>query len=428
MTSKFPKVVGYELVQQIGGGGFSTVYRAVNFEDHRVAACKLVLLTPSTSEKERKNIEKEMRVHAALKHANVLEFLNAVVVEQKHRDVYVPGIYMLLELAAGGDLFDKIAPDVGVGDQVAHYYFNQLLAGMEYIHSQGVCHRDLKPENLLLDVAGTLKISDFGLSAVYKLKESGKTRTLTERCGSLPYVAPELNSDAPYLAEPVDVWGVGVILFTLLAGNTPWDEPTIHSPEFVRYVSGAIFRELPWCRLGEEALSLLRSLLAVDPSRRINLAEAASHSWCLRPSQLANKGPLALADKLTESLRDNGDLGLAAPDFGRRFYFLPTFGFFFFRRCLVAFNSGLSFFCFLLQPCFLRTSRRRSSFRCVSSPPFGLSIYSLFFGRLSSFRRLSALDLLPSFCCRRLSSARHLPTSRLFEASLLFGRFLSFPF
>lgn len=61
-----------------------------------------------------------------------------------------------------------------------------------YIHSQGVCHRDLKPENILLDVAGTLKISDFGLSAVFRLKESGKTRSLTERCGSLPYVAPEV--------------------------------------------------------------------------------------------------------------------------------------------------------------------------------------------------------------------------------------------
>ena len=72
-----------------------SMYRAVKFEDHRVAACKLVL-TPSTSEKERKNIEKEMRVHAALKHTNGLEFLNAVVVEPKHRDIYVPGIYMLL--------------------------------------------------------------------------------------------------------------------------------------------------------------------------------------------------------------------------------------------------------------------------------------------------------------------------------------------
>lgn len=64
-----------------------------------------------------------------------------------------------------------------------------------YIHSQGVCHRDLKPENILLDAAGTLKISDFGLSAVFRLKESGKTRMLSEKCGSMPYVAPEVRHD-----------------------------------------------------------------------------------------------------------------------------------------------------------------------------------------------------------------------------------------
>jgi serine/threonine-protein kinase Chk1 len=75
-------------------------------------------------------------------------------------------------------------------------YFGYILiqfSSQDYIHSQGVCHRDLKPENLLLDVTGTLKITDFGLSAVFKLKESGKTRMLSERCGSLPYVAPEVR-------------------------------------------------------------------------------------------------------------------------------------------------------------------------------------------------------------------------------------------
>lgn len=208
------------------------VYFAANFEENRAAACKHVVFTESTTDQERKVVEKEMRVHAALKHINVLEFLNAVVVEMKHKHMFIPGIYMILELAGGGDLFDKIgeysafcllvawcltslfrvkAPDIGVGDDVAHVYFTQLLDGMvrtfdchsqtptdflrqRYVHDQGVCHRDLKPENLLLDAAGQLKISDFGLSSVYKLKDSGKTRMLTERCGSLPYVAPEVRN------------------------------------------------------------------------------------------------------------------------------------------------------------------------------------------------------------------------------------------
>ena len=106
-----------------------------------------------------------------------------------------------------------IAPDVGVGDEIARYYFAQLAAGVvgsslsssplffftvvvpnqHFLHTRGVCHRDLKPENILLDAAGILKISDFGLSSVFRINGTGKTRMLTERCGSLPYVAPEVR-------------------------------------------------------------------------------------------------------------------------------------------------------------------------------------------------------------------------------------------
>lgn len=84
------------------------VFRAVHIQDHRVAACKMVILTPETTEHERKMLDKEMRVHSALKHTNVLEFINAVVVEPNKSSPYYPGLYMLLEIAAGGDLFDKI--------------------------------------------------------------------------------------------------------------------------------------------------------------------------------------------------------------------------------------------------------------------------------------------------------------------------------
>jgi serine/threonine-protein kinase Chk1 len=104
-------------------------------------------------------------------------------IEEADSTKYVPGVYMLLELASGGDLFDKIgelssystrfwfwlpralqtkAPDIGVDIDLARFYFTQLIAGVEFIHSQGVCHRDLKPENLLLNLEGRLKISDFG--------------------------------------------------------------------------------------------------------------------------------------------------------------------------------------------------------------------------------------------------------------------------
>ncbi|KAG1719656.1 kinase-like domain-containing protein [Suillus lakei] len=314
MAPKYPKILGYELIQHIGGGTFSSVFRAVNIESHQVAACKVIFIKEQTTERERKAVEKEMKLHKLLKHKHVLEFLHAAVVERKYKEHYVPGMYMLLELAAGGDLFDKIAPDIGIGEDVAHYYFGQLLAGMDFIHREGVCHRDLKPENILLDAAGTLKISDFGLAAVYKLKESGKTRQLNELCGSLPYMAPEVHYGTPYEAEPIDVWGIGVILFALLAGNTPWDQPTARSSEFCQYITGEIFNEAPWNRLGEKALSLVCGLLTIEPEKRMTLAEVFAHPWCIRASQIAKQGTVALADHLTESLRVNGDLDYAMPD------------------------------------------------------------------------------------------------------------------
>ncbi|KAI0367313.1 CAMK/CAMKL/CHK1 protein kinase [Pilatotrama ljubarskyi] len=316
---KLPSVAGYKLVKQIGGGGFSVVYQAVHVEKGRVAACKVIAITPETTEAQLKAIEKEIRVHSALKYKHILELIGAAKLppERAVASGHFPGMYLLMEMAAGGDLFDKIAPDEGLDDEVAHFYFSQMIDGLMYIHGEGVCHRDLKPENLLLDAAGTLKISDFGLSAVYKLKETGKTRLLSERCGSLPYLAPEMRGSEPYAAEPIDVWGSGVILFTMLAGNTPWDEPTRGSYEFVQYLTGECFDLQPWKRFDDNILSLITGMLAVDPAQRMTLSEVASHKWVMRPSQLASQGPAAIAQSLTAGLRANGDLSIAEPQHAR---------------------------------------------------------------------------------------------------------------
>lgn len=77
---------------------------------------------------------------------------------------------MILELAVGGELYDRIEVDRGITPDAAHFYFTQLISALAYVHSKGVAHRDVKPENILLDVFGNAKLCDFGLATVYKHK------------------------------------------------------------------------------------------------------------------------------------------------------------------------------------------------------------------------------------------------------------------
>lgn len=143
------------------------------------------------------NLLKEVKIHSSLKHKNVLEVMGSEVDQDGIKTDWEigPAFYIVLEYASGGDLFDKIAPDYGLPEELAHYFFYQLIGGMRYVHSQGIAHRDLKPENLLLDGHGNLKISDFGLCSLFRYK--GKERQLNDACGSPPYAAPEVSLSIP---------------------------------------------------------------------------------------------------------------------------------------------------------------------------------------------------------------------------------------
>ncbi|KNZ80081.1 Serine/threonine-protein kinase CHK1 [Termitomyces sp. J132] len=265
MSSQYPAVVGYMLINQIGGGRFSIVFCAINFLMHLIATCKLITFTHATTPAICKSTEKEVPIHSILKHPHILEFLNAIVVETKHVHLYVLGIYMLMELTGSGDLFNKIIPDMGIKDDVAHLYFN------DYIHSQGMCHHDLKP----------------------------------------------LNLDELYSTELINVWGISIILYAMFAGNTLWDKPTTASPEFTYYISSSIFDKQPWSCFTIEALyisSIICGLLTIDPCNILTLADAFQHPWCIHPSQLTSQMPSVLTEQLTAPLHTNSDMVLAVPD------------------------------------------------------------------------------------------------------------------
>ena len=221
-----------------------------------------------------------------------------------------------MELASGGDLFDKIESDVGVGEDVAHLYFTQLVSAVAYMHSKGVGHRDIKPENILLDAEGNLKIADFGLATLFEYK--GVKKLCKTSCGSPPYTAPEVVTCDPILAKKnasgyygdlVDIWSCGVVLFVLLVGNTPWDEPLERSYEFSEYVrtKGRPDDEL-WHNLPSETVSLLRGMMRVDPSNRFSLADIRRHPWFTRRNRYLGpdgrlQNPIALATQMFESMR-----------------------------------------------------------------------------------------------------------------------------
>ena len=237
-----------------------------------------------------KQIAMEVSLHSHIgQHPNIIEWF-ATGEDSVWR-------WIAMEFADGGDLFDKIEADVGVPEDIAHLYFGQLIGGVSFMHSKGVAHRDLKPENILLSDTGDLKIADFGMATMFEYK--GQRKTSGTMCGSPPYIAPEVLSCArksptgaknSYAPELVDIWSCGVILFVLLVGNTPWDEPTQGSWEFQEYVKTAgRSSDALWERIPPTALSLLRGMMSVDPARRFSFAQIRQHPWYTRPNPLLSE-------------------------------------------------------------------------------------------------------------------------------------------
>uniref|UniRef100_A0A8D8YJJ3 non-specific serine/threonine protein kinase n=1 Tax=Cacopsylla melanoneura TaxID=428564 RepID=A0A8D8YJJ3_9HEMI len=198
-------VEGWVIAQILGEGAYGEVKLLVNPVHKSAVAVKTIDLLKHPGAKP--SVLKEATIHRTLSHPQIIKYYG------QREDTN--SIYLFLEYAAGGELFDRIEPEVGMAQWEAQKFFRQLISGVEYLHTKGIAHRDLKPENVLLDLQDNLKISDFGLATVFRM--NGKERPLDKKCGTLPYVAPEVLVRS-YLAEPADIWSCGIILVAMIAG------------------------------------------------------------------------------------------------------------------------------------------------------------------------------------------------------------------
>ncbi|KAJ2983782.1 hypothetical protein NUW58_g6192 [Xylaria curta] len=296
----------------IGRGAYASVKKAVPLDAPTpIFAVKLIHkgYALQNGRISAKQIAMEVSLHSHIgQHPNVIEWF-ATGEDHIWR-------WIAMEYAEGGDLFDKIEADVGVTEDIAHLYFLQLISGVSFMHSKGVAHRDLKPENILMSESGNLKIADFGLATMFEYK--GQKKLSATMCGSPPYIAPEVlacakanrrsNDVTKYAPELVDIWSCGVILFVLLVGNTPWEEPTAQSWEFQEYkkTNGRSSDSL-WERIPADALSLLRGMMNIELRKRFSFAQIRQHPWYTRSNKfLADDGqisdPINVATKMLENL------------------------------------------------------------------------------------------------------------------------------
>ncbi|GAA6033805.1 hypothetical protein JCM8097_000350 [Rhodosporidiobolus ruineniae] len=222
-----------------------------------------------------KKLTSEFCISSTLHHHNVVETVDLVQDEQQHW-------CEVMEYCPGGDLYAVIKKG-DLGPAEINSYFKQILAGVAYLHSMGVAHRDIKPENLLLDAKGHVKITDFGVSDVFRMCWEKTTHLSKGLCGSEPYIAPEQFESREYDARLVDIWATAVVFYCMNFQELPWRCAKRDDPSFGPYRSAYSPYSSTPAPLNNitprECRSLIRRMLDPDPKTRATTDEIMNDPW-----------------------------------------------------------------------------------------------------------------------------------------------------
>nr|XP_033327738.1 calcium/calmodulin-dependent protein kinase cmkA-like [Megalopta genalis] len=258
----------YNIQSEIGRGKFGTVYRCKEKAGGLMLAVKVV----NTAKKEdRRSVEREVEIMRRLQHPRLIQLYDAIDTGKQ--------IYVILELIAGGELFERVIDeDFVLTERSCAVFMRQICEGIEFIHHQNILHLDLKPENILcLTKEGNrIKIIDFGLAREYDPKKK-----LQVLFGTPEFVAPEVvNFDQ--IGYGTDMWSIGVICYVLLSGLSPFmgdtDIETMANVTIAKYD----FDHDAFANISEDAKDFIRCLLVKDKEKRMSAKQCKEHRWLSR--------------------------------------------------------------------------------------------------------------------------------------------------
>ncbi|CAH8381507.1 unnamed protein product [Eruca vesicaria subsp. sativa] len=256
----------YELGRRLGSGSFAKVHLARSIETkNELVAVKIIDKKRTIESNMEPRIIREIDAMRRLRdHPNILKIHEVMATKSK--------IYLVMELAVGGELFSKLLRRGRLPESTARRYFQQLASALRFSHLHGVAHRDVKPQNLLLDREGNLKVSDFGLSALPEHLRDGLLHTA---CGTPAYTAPEVISRRGYDGGKADAWSCGVILYVLLVGYVPFDDSNIAL--MYRKIQRREYRFPSW--ISKQARSVIYQMLDPNPETRMSVESVMETAW-----------------------------------------------------------------------------------------------------------------------------------------------------
>eukprot|EP00762_Andalucia_godoyi_P008085 ANDGO_02142.mRNA.1 putative serine/threonine-protein kinase CCRP1 len=250
----------YSLGKQLGKGGFARVYELLDLTNGELTACKVIAKAALTKPKAKAKLFTEIKIHNALTHKHIVRFL-------KHFED-AEHVYILLELCSNQTLMELNKRRKRLTEPETRYIMSQILSGVEYMHKNRAIHRDLKLGNLFLDSYLNIKIGDFGLAA--QLDYDGERKTTI--CGTPNYIAPEiLDGGKVGHSYEVDVWSLGVILYTLLIGKPPFETADVKTT--YRKIRSNSYTFPEGVHISHEARDLIKRILVPNPAARPTVSQ-----------------------------------------------------------------------------------------------------------------------------------------------------------